>query len=102
MGDNPQVLEWSGYGFYIEVPEGALPPGVTASVRVRAILGGQFKLPENSQLISALYWVSCSEEFLKEVAVNIEHCADVENVKQSSSFRFIIAKICSQKAPCQE
>ena len=37
MGDKPQKLEWLGYGFYIEVPEGALPPGVTASVRVKAI-----------------------------------------------------------------
>ena len=92
MGDKPQVLEWSGYGFYIEVPERALPPGVTASVRVRAILGGQFKFPENSQLISALYWVSCSEEFLKEVAVNIEHCAIIKTKEQCSSFRFIIAE----------
>ena len=99
MGDNPQVLEWSGYGFYIEVPEGALPPGVTASVRVRAILGGQFKFPENSQLISALYWVSCSEEFRKEVAVNIEHCAIIKTKEQCSSFRFIIAKTSSQKPP---
>ena len=95
MGDKPQKLEWPGYGFYIEVPEGALPPGVTASVRVKAILGGQFKFPENSRLVSALYWISSSEEFLKEVAVNIEHCAVIKTREQGSSFRFIIAK-CSQ------
>ena len=28
MGDKPQKLKWAGYGFFIEVPEGALPPGV--------------------------------------------------------------------------
>ena len=99
MGDKPQLLEWSGYGFYIEVPKGALPPGVTASVHVRAILGGQFKFPENSQLISALYWVSCSEEFFKEVAVNIEHCAIIKTKEQCSSFKFIIAETSSQKPP---
>ena len=92
VGDKPQKLEWSGYGFYIEVPEGALPPGVTASVRVKVILGGQFKFPENSRLISALYWISSSKEFLEEVAVNIEHCAVIKTKEQCSSFRFIIAK----------
>ena len=96
VGDKPQKLEWSGYGFYIEVPEGALPPGVTASVRVKVILGGQFQFPENSQLISALYWVCSSEVFLKEVAVNIQHCAVIKNELQCSTFRFIIAK-CSQR-----
>ena len=72
VGDKPQKLEWPGYGFYIEVPDGALPPGVTAHVAVKVILAGQFELPEDSQLISAIYWVSSSEVFIKEVAVNIQ------------------------------
>ena len=96
VGDKPQKVEWPGYGFYIEVPEGALPPGVTASVGVKVILAGQFKLPENKQLISAIYWVSSSEVFLKEVAVNIQHCAFIQSEEQCSDFKFIIAK-CSQK-----
>ena len=96
VGDKPQKVEWPGYGFYIDVPEGALPPGVIASVGLKVILTGQFKLPENRQLISAFYWVSSSEVFLKEVAVNIQHCAVIENEEQCLDFRFIIAK-CSQK-----
>ena len=91
----PQKLVWSGYGFYIEVPAGALPPGVTASVAVRAILRGQFSLPENSELISAIYWISCSEVFLRDVAVNIQCCA---NEEESREFKFIIAK-CFQELP---
>ena len=97
VGDElPQRLEWPGYGFYIEVPRGALAPGVTASVGVRAILAGQFKLPENRQLISAIYWIHTSEVFLEEVAVNIRHCADLKSEEQSSKCNFVIAK-CSQK-----
>ena len=46
-------------------------------------------------MISALYWISSSEVFLKEVAVNIQHCAVIKNEEQCSTFRFIIAK-CSQ------
>ena len=97
VGDNlPQRLEWPGHGFYIEVPHGALGSGVTASVGVRAILAGQFKLPENRQLISAIYWIHTSEVILKEVAANIRHCADLKSEEQCSKCNFIIAK-CSQK-----
>ena len=29
MRDKPQKVEWPGYGFFIEIPEGAVPPGAT-------------------------------------------------------------------------
>ena len=96
VGDKPQKVEWPGYGFFIEVPEGAVPRGVTVSVGVKAIASGLFKFPEDSQLISAIYWISASEVFLKEVAVNIQHCAIIENEEQCSLLRFMIAK-CSQE-----
>ena len=98
VGDKSQKLEWPGYGFYIEVPDGALAPGVTASVAVKVILGGQFKLPANSQLISAVYWITSSEVFLKDVAVNIQHYAVIRSEEQCSKLRFIVAK-CSQEVP---
>ena len=80
----------------MEVPDGALTSGVTASVGVKVILSGQFKLPDNRQLISAIYWISSSEVFLKEVAVNIQHFAVITSEEQCSKCSFIIAK-CSQK-----
>ena len=82
-------------GSSLRSPDGAVPPGVTVSVGVKVILAGQFKLPENRQLISAIYWVSSSIEFIKEVSVNIQHCAVVRSEDQCSQFKFIIAK-CSQ------
>ena len=95
VGDKPQKVEWPSYGFFVEVPEGAVPPGVTVSVGVKVILAGQFKFPENRQLISAIYWISSNMEFMKEVSVNIQHCAVVRSEDQCSQFKFIIAK-CSQ------
>ena len=97
VGDKSQKLEWPGYGFYIEVPDGALAPEVTASVAVKVIQGGQFTLPDkNSQLISAIYWIASSEVFLKKVTVNIQHYAVVMSEEQCSKLRFIVAK-CSQE-----
>ena len=63
VGDKPQKLEWPGYGFYID---GALPPGVTASMAVKVIFAGQFELPKDCQLISLIYWISSSNSFLKK------------------------------------
>ena len=80
VGDKPQKVEWPGYGFFIEVPEGAVPPGVTASVGVKVILAGQFKFPENSQLISAIYWVLSSVEFVKKLL-------SIYSIVQSSAVR---------------
>ena len=96
VGDKPQKPEWPGYGFYIEVPDGALPPDVTASVAVKIIFAGQFELPEDSQLISAIYWISSSRAFLKEVTVNIQHGAVITSEEQCTEFKFIVAK-CSQE-----
>ena len=69
---------------------------MTASVAVKVILGGQFQFPENRQLISALYWIFSSKIFLKEVVINIQHCAVIKNEEQCPTLKFIIAK-CSQK-----
>ena len=87
----PQKLEWPGYGFIIIVPVGALPPGITASVTVKVILRGQFSLPEDSELVSAIYWISCSEVLLKEVAINIQHCAVISNEEETTNLKFVVA-----------
>ena len=94
----PQKLVWSGYGFNIEVPAGALPPGVTASVAVKGIMRGRFSFPENSELVSAVYWVSCSKDLLKHVAVSIQHCAVISSEDEATKFKVIVAK-CSQDPP---
>ena len=59
---------------------------------------GQFKLPEDCQLISVIYWISCTKMFLKPVAVSIQHCAVISNKEDSKKMKFLIAK-CSQGPP---
>lgn len=101
VGEKVQKLE-CGYGLWIEIPDRVLPPGVTATLCVKTIMAAQpntFKLPNDSQLISALYWISCSEVFLKEVSVNINHFAVIKNEEQCSKFRFIIAETSQSELP---
>ena len=66
---------WREHGFQLLVPEGALPFGVTATVSVRAIVGGSFELPKGSKLIGGFYWISSTHPFQKKVIVRLQHCA---------------------------
>ena len=92
IGDKSQKVEWPDHGFSLEVPDGALLPGVTANVTVKSILDGRFQLPKNNKLISALYSITTTKEFLKEVAVNIQHSAVITSEEEQSKFKFIISK----------
>ena len=89
---------WPEHGFQLVVPEGALPPGITASVAIRTIVAGPFEFPEGSELIGAIYWVHCSHEFQGNVTVHLQHCALIENEEECSNFKFAIGK-CQQPQP---
>ena len=90
---------WKEHGFQLMVPEGALPPGVTATVAVRAITGGSFELPEGSELIGAFYWITSTHTFQKEVTVRLQHCAIIESDKECEHFKFLIGKCPQPQLP---
>ena len=92
--------KWDSHGFQLTVPNGALPPGVTASVAVRSIVAGPFQLPENSELISAIYWISSTHAFMKKVTVHLQHCAIICTEEELGHCGIIIGK-CSQDPPYQ-
>jgi len=95
-GSHSQTFEWQGYGFKLHIPEGAVPGDHTeCRVDIKAGLSGQFSFPDDSQLVSCVYWISCSQKFLTSVTLDIEHCAAVQDSFQSSSLCFVAAK-CSQ------
>ena len=92
---------WSDHGFQLVVHEGALPPGVTATVAVRAVAGESFKLPEGSELVGAFYWITSTHTFQKEVTVYLQHCAVIENDKECECFKFLIGKCSQPQLPYQ-
>ena len=96
VGNQQQNVSWDGFGFDVTVPDGAVPSGITISLAVKAILAGQFKFPDNTHLVSAIYWVSASKAFCKEVSVKIQHCAIIDSEEEASNYSFVVGK-CSQK-----
>ena len=91
------TFEWREYGFMLHVPERSLPPEMTqTTVDVRVSLSGQFVFPENSDLVSATYWLSCPHKFMKPIDVEFQHCAAITDPSHCSQLSFVITK-CTQK-----
>ena len=94
-GDGHQSLSWSGHGFRLTVPAGAVPTGTTISVTIKSILSGEFKLPDGCQLASAIYWIKASQPFNKNVILHLHHCGVIKSKEQCSQYKFVAGR-CSQ------
>ena len=93
QGDSAQFFNWEQYGLRITVLEGTLSPTDTCEVAVRALVGGQFQLPEDTELISAVYSISVSKPLLKQVKLEIQHCADLVTQDHTSYLSFATASV---------
>ena len=94
-----QSFEFTGYGFKLHVPEGSLPAEVSETrLNVRVSLSGQFQMPTDCELISAVYWVSstCPNKFTKPLVVEIQHCAALSSDEQCEQLTFV-RTMCTQK-----
>ena len=91
-------FEWDGYGLpKFHVPEGSLQDGTRkCMVHVGGSLSGEFQLPEDTDLLSPVFWISAPCKFAKPVTLEIQHCALREDETVLSDLRFVSA-ICFQK-----
>ena len=90
-------FEWKGYGLRLHVPKDSLSAGTAeCRINIRVSLSGQFQLPEGSDLLSPVFWISAPCKFAKPVTLEIQHCAFAENESALSNLSFALTK-CSQK-----
>ena len=91
------LFDWKGYGFRLHVPEGSLPAGMSrCRIKIRASLSGQFQLPEDSDFISPVFWITAPCKFTEPVLLEIQHCALRENEAALSNLSFVFSR-CSQR-----
>ena len=91
-----QSFYWPGYGFKLYIPKNSLPAGVNqCTLLVTASSGGQYQLPDNMKLVSAIFWVSPKPicKFQQPLTVEIQHCAKMAN---TTKLAFVRA-VCSQE-----
>ena len=89
-----QLVEWNGLKMHIH--EGSLPEGIDqCTIHIKASLAGEYEIPENSSLVSAVFWLRCEPQctFTKPITVEIQHCS----TKQDLSRLKIIRAYCNQK-----
>ena len=78
-----QQITWEGFGLKLHIDEGSLPAGLhQCTLTIKASLAGQYEFPDNSYLVSAIFWLRCEPmcTFTKPVTVEMQHCARSENV----------------------
>lgn len=98
QGDNPQSFHWEKYGFRLHCPKGAVPKHETTEMAVSAIFGGNFKFPKDTLLVSAVYAISVGKPLLKRLRIELQHCVDLKNSRQTHCLKFVHA---SSFASCQ-
>ena len=93
-----QLFHWKGYGLKLQIPQQALPSHLkTCTITITATLSGQYQFPENTELVSPVFWLKCepSCEFEVPLDLHIQHCALPDN----SSCLFMARATCARNLP---
>ena len=89
-------FEWKEHGLRLSIPEDSLPTGMEeCRINIKASLSGPFLLPEDSDLLSPVFWISALCKFKKPVTLEIQHCASRDEAS-FADLNFVSTK-CSQK-----
>ena len=98
QGSKRQVIDWEQFGFKMQFQQGTLHQSETCEVAVKALVGGMFQFPQDTQLVSATYAISFADEFLQPVTLEIQHCVILKSKEQFKYLSFMIAQI-DESAP---
>ena len=102
QGDKPQLMNWERFGLRIGVEEDSLSSSETVEVATAALVGGEFKFPKNTVLVSAVYAVTVSKRLLKPLRLEIQHCVDLTGRPGLSKYlKFAIAPVSTPSLPYQ-
>ena len=100
----PLDYYWEGHGLRLHIPADALDPSTPPlTMRIQASISGQFRLPDDMDLVSGVYWISFPAKLLKQSAtLELQHCAHLEQTEQSQQtyLSFVTSK-CNQPLPYQ-
>ena len=83
LAQERQNLQFNGYGFKLNVPESNLPAEISEiQLNVQVSLSGQFQMPPNCKLFSAVYLVYSPHKLTNPLTVETQHCAVLSSDKQ--------------------
>ena len=69
------TYEWRDYGVRLHIQQDSLPADCAqCRVEMSVCLSGQYALPADCELVSAVYRVHCPVKFSKHVTLDVQHC----------------------------
>ena len=74
QGNGTQSLYWEEYGLRIHISQNTLSSSEICEVAVTVLVGGHFKFPNGSVLVSAIYDISIAKPLLQPLKLEIQHC----------------------------
>ena len=96
MTSSSQSFHWEGYGLKLKVPAQSLPSHINScKITLMVSLSGQYQFPDNTELVSPVFWLRCEPQVQFEIplSLEIEHCAPLKNYLHLRMTR----ALCSQK-----
>ena len=99
--DGPaQSFEWRGYGLKLFIPDQTFSSGVNQClISIQTGLSGQFTLPQEYSLVAAVYGITVAAQFVKQVTLEIEHCAVCDSQDDCEALTFAVAKTSKEDLP---
>lgn len=92
----PQIINWENYGLRIHASKNSVSFCDTVEIFVNALVGGNFKFPENTELVSAIYAISTSRPLDQPITLDVQHSIKLTNEEQLKYLKFAVA---SDKIP---
>lgn len=85
------LFHWKDHGLKLHIPARS-----TANFTLRAVWSSKFVLPDEVQLVSAVYWVSSRKEIDGLVEVELQHCCEFSSEEHIG---FAICKVTKEEPP---
>ena len=95
-------MNWEQFGLRIGIEEDSLLSSEMVELATAALVGGQFKFPKNTVLVSVVYAIFVSEPLHKPLRLEMQHCVDLRRQPGLSQYlRFAIAPVSTSSLPYQ-
>ena len=83
--NSEQLFSWDECGLNLYIPENSLPANLQqCSIHIKATIMGDYQLPQDTHLVSAVYWIECVPkcQFSRPLTLEIQHCAKPEGASK--------------------
>ena len=75
----------------------SIGPKEKCKVKIKVLVGGNFRLPKHTKLVSAVYGVFISKPLLQPLRLEIQHCVKLVQPSQTRHLKFAIAPVDTKK-----